>query len=167
MRGCLRNKSDRVWFFSSILVFLHYWNSVGMNFLNFFECFIIRFLWKCFLRYCSVLSFCENGMSGKIVVLELWTRKASFQRLLKFRTWFCLPCTVHFNMICKLPTVKKLVSMLLLTIRKCFTNCICRKLLGLNQCIKGLFLVMYCTGSMILQSPDSCLVFWSSFLLSC
>ena len=24
----------------------------------------------------------------------------SFQKLLKFRTWLCLPCILHFNMVC-------------------------------------------------------------------
>ena len=24
----------------------------------------------------------------------------SFQKLLKFRTWFYLPCALHFNMVC-------------------------------------------------------------------
>ena len=24
----------------------------------------------------------------------------SFQKLFKFRTWICLPCTLHLNMVC-------------------------------------------------------------------
>ena len=54
----------------------------------------------------------------------------SFQKLLKFRTWLCLPCTLNLcilNMVCFTcgvyfgyfkKTVEKLISLLLLTIRK-------------------------------------------------
>ena len=27
-------------------------------------------------------------------------QEKSFQKLLKFRTWFCLPCTLHLTMVC-------------------------------------------------------------------
>ena len=67
----------------------------------------------------------------------------SFQKLLKFITWFCLPCTLHLNMVCftcdiyfgyfkKKKKLKKLISMLLLTIPLDFTICICRKPMGLS-----------------------------------
>ena len=74
------------------------------------------------------------------VILQNHSKK-SFQKLLKFRTWFCLPCTLHLNMACFKfdiyygyfkKTVQKLISMLLLTICKYFTICTCSKPMDLN-----------------------------------
>ena len=55
----------------------------------------------------------------------------SFQKVSEFRIWFCLLCTLHFNMLCCSTceiylgcfkkTVRKLLSILLLTIDKYFT----------------------------------------------
>ena len=94
IRGCLRNKSDRAWFFSSILFFfLHYWNNVPMKFLNFFKCFINRFLWKMFLVFWIFLC---NDMAGKISVPELETRKASTNKILWFFQFHFFSVTLLF-----------------------------------------------------------------------
>ena len=80
--------------------------------------------------------------------------------MLKFRTWLCLPCTLHLNMVCFTSdiyfgcfkkAIKKLISMLLLTIQKYFTISSCNKPL----CLKGLMLVVCSssTSKMRFQSP--------------
>ena len=63
--------------------------------------------------------------------------------------WYISTCDIYFGYFKK--TVRKLASMLLLTIDKYFTTCTCSKQ---SQWLKGLMLVIYQTSKMSLQSPD-------------
>ena len=89
----------------------------------------------------------------------------SFQKLLKFRTFLCLPCTLQLNMVCLhvivtleifKKTVKRLIYPLLLAICKHFTVCTCSKPddLSLSVLKTSCWLLMCCTSKMSLQSPD-------------
>ena len=63
----------------------------------------------------------------------------SFQKTVKVRSWFCLPCTQHLTLGMK-KTVKKIIFMHLPTIHKYFTICICSNPMGLSlSCLKTSF----------------------------
>ena len=74
-----------------------------------------------------------------------------FQKI--FRTWTCLPCTLHLNMINKKKNPQK-ISLLLLfflgSIFKYFAISTCNKPMNLSL---SLWLVMYRTSKMSLHSP--------------
>ena len=104
----------------------------------------------------------------------------TFQILLKFRTWLCLPCTLHLNMACftcdmvcftrdnYFGCLKKTlkINLLLLTICKYFMIWTCSKPMDFSLSVfkASCWLVMYCKSKMSLQSPD--FNFWSLFLFN-
>ena len=102
-----------------------------------------------------------------------------FQKLLKCRAGFCLPCTLHLNMTCFKcyiyfghfrKTVKKLISALLHTIRKYFLSCTCSKPMGLSfSGLKALCWLCVALVKWVFSLEISCLFLshvWSSFLFS-
>ena len=109
----------------------------------------------------------------------------SFQKLLKFRTWFYLPYPLHLNMACfkfdiyfghfnqkknKKKNCQKISFVLLLTIRKYFTICTCSKPIGLSLSgLKALCWLCIALVKWAFNLQISCLWLsnvWSSFWLS-
>ena len=110
------------------------------------------------------------------MILQNYSTK-SFWKLLKFRTWFCLPCTLHLNMTCFKcdiyfgyfkATVKKLISMPLFTICKYFTVCTYSKPMGLSLSgLKALCWLCIAPVKWAFSLQISCLWLsnvWTSFL---